>query len=69
MQREQQRFVIEQLNRTQLAPPPPLSRTEKVYWIHEMMSNPLALEMLCDPANYLGEAGAMVDRVLAMRKD
>ena len=27
-----------------------------------------ALERLCDPANYLGEAGAMVDRVLAMRK-
>jgi 3-carboxy-cis,cis-muconate cycloisomerase len=27
-----------------------------------------ALEKLCDPANYLGEAGAMVDRVLAMRK-
>jgi 3-carboxy-cis,cis-muconate cycloisomerase len=26
-----------------------------------------ALERLCDPANYLGEAGAMVDRVLAMR--
>ena len=26
-----------------------------------------ALEKLCDPANYLGEAGAMVDRVLAMR--
>jgi 3-carboxy-cis,cis-muconate cycloisomerase len=25
------------------------------------------LERLCDPANYLGEAGAMVDRVLAMR--
>jgi 3-carboxy-cis,cis-muconate cycloisomerase len=25
-----------------------------------------ALEKLCDPANYLGEAGAMVDRVLAM---
>src|SRR4029079_19266092 len=24
-----------------------------------------ALERLCDPANYLGEAGAMVDRVLA----
>jgi adenylosuccinate lyase len=24
------------------------------------------LEKLCDPANYLGEAGAMVDRVLAM---
>jgi 3-carboxy-cis,cis-muconate cycloisomerase len=24
-----------------------------------------ALEKLCDPANYLGEAGAMVDRVLA----
>jgi 3-carboxy-cis,cis-muconate cycloisomerase len=27
-----------------------------------------ALEGLCDPANYLGEAGAMVDRVLAMRR-
>jgi 3-carboxy-cis,cis-muconate cycloisomerase len=27
-----------------------------------------ALEKLCDPANYLGEAAAMVDRVLAMRK-
>jgi 3-carboxy-cis,cis-muconate cycloisomerase len=26
-----------------------------------------ALERLCDPANYLGEAGAMVDRVLKMR--
>ncbi len=26
-----------------------------------------ALERLCDPANYLGEAGAMVDRVLAAR--
>ena len=26
-----------------------------------------ALAKLCDPANYLGEAGAMVDRVLAMR--
>jgi 3-carboxy-cis,cis-muconate cycloisomerase len=26
-----------------------------------------ALERLCDPANYLGEASAMVDRVLAMR--
>jgi 3-carboxy-cis,cis-muconate cycloisomerase len=26
-----------------------------------------ALERLCDPANYLGEAGAMVDRVLAQR--
>src|SRR6516165_1759456 len=26
-----------------------------------------ALEKLCDPANYLGEAGEMVDRVLAMR--
>ncbi len=26
-----------------------------------------ALEKLCDPENYLGEAGAMVDRVLAMR--
>jgi 3-carboxy-cis,cis-muconate cycloisomerase len=25
------------------------------------------LKKLCDPANYLGEAGAMVDRVLAMR--
>jgi 3-carboxy-cis,cis-muconate cycloisomerase len=25
-----------------------------------------ALEKLCDPANYLGEAGAMVDRVVAM---
>ncbi|MGO9697884.1 MAG: 3-carboxy-cis,cis-muconate cycloisomerase [Xanthobacteraceae bacterium] len=28
-----------------------------------------ALTKLCDPANYLGEAGAMVDRVLAMHKD
>ena len=28
-----------------------------------------ALAKLCDPANYLGEAGAMVDRVLAMRGD
>ncbi len=27
-----------------------------------------ALAKLCDPANYLGEAGAMVDRVLAMRE-
>ena len=27
-----------------------------------------ALAKLCDPANYLGEAGAMVDRVLGMRK-
>jgi 3-carboxy-cis,cis-muconate cycloisomerase len=27
-----------------------------------------ALVKLCDPANYLGEAGAMVDRVLAMRE-
>jgi len=27
-----------------------------------------ALEKLCDPANYLGLAGEMVDRVLAMRK-
>ncbi len=27
-----------------------------------------ALEKLCDPANYLGQAGEMVDRVLAMRK-
>src|SRR5271170_5971450 len=26
-----------------------------------------ALQKLCDPANYLGEAGAMVDRVLGMR--
>jgi 3-carboxy-cis,cis-muconate cycloisomerase len=26
-----------------------------------------ALTKLCDPANYLGEAGAMVDRVLGMR--
>ena len=26
-----------------------------------------ALAKLCDPANYLGESGAMVDRVLAMR--
>jgi 3-carboxy-cis,cis-muconate cycloisomerase len=25
-----------------------------------------ALEKLCDPANYLGEASAMVDRVLAV---
>ena len=28
-----------------------------------------ALEQLCDPANYLGEAGAMVDRVLGMREE
>jgi 3-carboxy-cis,cis-muconate cycloisomerase len=27
-----------------------------------------ALEKLCDPANYLGQAGEMVDRVLAMRR-
>jgi 3-carboxy-cis,cis-muconate cycloisomerase len=27
-----------------------------------------ALEKLCDPANYLGQAGEMVDRVLAMRQ-
>jgi 3-carboxy-cis,cis-muconate cycloisomerase len=27
-----------------------------------------ALERLCDPANYLGQAGEMVDRVLAMRE-
>ena len=27
-----------------------------------------ALEKLCDPANYLGEAGAMVDRVLAISR-
>ncbi len=27
-----------------------------------------ALEKLCDPANYLGQAGEMVDRVLAMRE-
>jgi 3-carboxy-cis,cis-muconate cycloisomerase len=27
------------------------------------------LEKLCDPANYLGEAGAMVDRVLAMTSE
>ncbi|MGB7100376.1 MAG: 3-carboxy-cis,cis-muconate cycloisomerase, partial [Xanthobacteraceae bacterium] len=27
-----------------------------------------ALAKLCDPANYLGEAGAMVDRVLGTRK-
>ncbi|MGD0024707.1 MAG: 3-carboxy-cis,cis-muconate cycloisomerase [Xanthobacteraceae bacterium] len=27
-----------------------------------------ALARLCDPANYLGEAGAMVDRVLGMRE-
>jgi 3-carboxy-cis,cis-muconate cycloisomerase len=26
-----------------------------------------ALARLCDPGNYLGEAGAMVDRVLGMR--
>jgi 3-carboxy-cis,cis-muconate cycloisomerase len=25
------------------------------------------LAKLCDPANYLGQAGEMVDRVLAMR--
>src|SRR5580658_3534531 len=30
--------------------------------------NRAALEQLCDPANYLGQAGEMVDRVLAMRK-
>jgi 3-carboxy-cis,cis-muconate cycloisomerase len=29
--------------------------------------NRAALQKLCDPGNYLGEAGAMVDRVLAMR--
>jgi 3-carboxy-cis,cis-muconate cycloisomerase len=27
-----------------------------------------ALEKLCDPANYLGQAGEMVDRVLAGRQ-
>jgi 3-carboxy-cis,cis-muconate cycloisomerase len=27
-----------------------------------------ALAKLCDPANYLGQAGDMVDRVLAMRQ-
>jgi 3-carboxy-cis,cis-muconate cycloisomerase len=27
-----------------------------------------ALAKLCDPANYLGQAGDMVDRVLATRK-
>jgi 3-carboxy-cis,cis-muconate cycloisomerase len=27
-----------------------------------------ALESLCDPANYLGQAGEMVDRVLAGRE-
>src|SRR5260370_29103636 len=27
-----------------------------------------ALERLCDPANYLGQAGEMVDRVLAGRE-
>ena len=27
-----------------------------------------ALAKLCDPANYLGQAGVMVDRVLAMRE-
>jgi 3-carboxy-cis,cis-muconate cycloisomerase len=26
------------------------------------------LAKLCDPANYLGQAGEMVDRVLAMRE-
>ena len=26
------------------------------------------LQKLCDPANYLGQAGEMVDRVLAMRQ-
>jgi 3-carboxy-cis,cis-muconate cycloisomerase len=26
------------------------------------------LSRLCDPANYLGQAGEMVDRVLAMRR-
>jgi 3-carboxy-cis,cis-muconate cycloisomerase len=30
--------------------------------------NRAALAKLCDPANYLGQAGAMVDRVLAMRQ-
>jgi 3-carboxy-cis,cis-muconate cycloisomerase len=27
----------------------------------------IELEKLCDPANYLGQAGEMVDRVLALR--
>src|SRR6202790_4238972 len=38
---------------------------------NEEITKPLdraALTRLCDPANYLGEAGAMVDRVLAMRE-
>jgi 3-carboxy-cis,cis-muconate cycloisomerase len=26
------------------------------------------IDKLCDPANYLGQAGEMVDRVLAMRQ-
>ena len=26
------------------------------------------LQQLCDPANYLGQAGEMVDRALAMRQ-
>jgi hypothetical protein len=26
------------------------------------------IDRLCDPANYLGQAGEMVDRVLAMRQ-
>ena len=26
------------------------------------------LQELCDPANYLGQAGEMVDRVLALRQ-
>jgi len=26
------------------------------------------LQKLCDPANYLGQAGEMVDRVLALRQ-
>ena len=28
----------------------------------------MAIEKLCDPANYLGQAGEMVDRVLARRE-
>jgi hypothetical protein len=31
------------------------------------VSDRAALTKLCDPGNYVGEAGAMVDRVLAMR--
>ena len=35
--------------------------------VHHTASVVPWLAKLCDPANYLGEAGAMVDRVLAMR--